>query len=57
MHIYIGKKKGGSMNFFKKFLLVFFSLAFLVSLGSSVFADPIPGDDDPAPPPILPGQG
>jgi len=46
------------MNFFKKFLLVFFSLAFLVSLGSSVFADPEPGSDDPTPPPpVLPDQG
>ena len=49
-------KKGGMMRFFKKFLLVLFSIFFLLSLGSTVFADPDGGDDPIPPPPIMPGD-
>jgi hypothetical protein len=45
------------MSLFKRFLLVFLSGLFLLSLSSALFADPDPGEYPPDPPPIMPGDG
>gem|GEM_PF-5240858 len=44
------------MSLFKKFLLVLLSTLFLLSLSSTLFADPNDGEDPDPPPPIMPGE-
>ncbi len=45
------------MRFLKKLIPIIFSVLFLLSMSSAVFADPGESDDPSPPLPILPGNG